>query len=120
MPRSDHNRRSKPGFLLIETLCALLILVTSACIMGHYLGFLAQKQRCAQEALACLIRQQEAIDAIWGSDSTYFEGYQEGLLGQHYNLVWSDGVQDRVWLVTLKAHSVYSRPLSTFSPVKVT
>lgn len=102
MPKRAHRKQSKPGFLLIETMMALLIVVITASIMAHYAAFSGQKQASFQADIKSLFRAQELLDEAREGKLAKIDHSKYSLVSEPQELAWSDGVHDTIWKVSVR------------------
>jgi type II secretory pathway pseudopilin PulG len=100
MASTGPKRIHKPGFLLIETMCAILLLIIAGSIMSFYLAMGQKRVKMAQNRLHALLLACNALDYLRqgqadliGTNRFTVKVHQKPLL-----LDWDDGKTDQVWL----------------------
>lgn len=96
---------TKPGFLLIEIMCAFLLLIIAASIMGFYLGLCHKQQKSAQHRFAALLAADAAIEELSSQghlDVSHDAKCQIKLSQEPRTLEWTDGSFDQIWITHLR------------------
>lgn len=111
----------KPGFLLIEIMVCILLLVVSASIVGIYAGFSQKRLKNGGQRLKALSVALKALDCMEEGFIDSHEGYLS--LNQQQRplwIEWDDGKVDQVWLgqVTIGWQEKNLVTLSTILPQK--
>ncbi|CAN5134046.1 hypothetical protein BH09DEP1_BH09DEP1_2600 [soil metagenome] len=94
------NRIRKPGFLLIEIMCALLLLLIAGSIMSFYVAIAQNRQKAAQKRLQALLAADKAMLQLRAGNTDFKDLglFAVSLSQQPLSLDWDDGNSDQVWL----------------------
>ena len=98
------KRIHKPGFLLIEIMCAFLLMIIAGSIMGFYVALGNKQQKAAQNHLETLLLAGQAIENLREGHASFKDAgkFQIHLQQTPTFLSWADGTQDQVWIATMQ------------------
>lgn len=100
MAVATSKRIHQPGFLLIEIMCAVLLLIASAGVMSFYLAMSQKHVKTNQNRLHALLLAHKYLDhlrhgqADLADKNRFIVNVDQKLLF----LDWDDGKTDQVWL----------------------
>ena len=99
MPNPAPKRILKPGFLLIEIMCAFLILLIASSIMSFYLAMGQKRVKTAQNRMQALLVAQSALDQMRHGDGDLKHINRFSIQKSQDTLMldWDDGKSDQVW-----------------------
>lgn len=116
-----YKRIHKPGFLLIEIMCAFALMIISGSIMAFYIALGHKQQQAAQNSFSALLSASKTIDEFRNSASACNESKKNNQFFKQepLTLFWNDGTQDQVWVITVKGgQSTGKINLQTILPQK--
>ena len=98
------NKMGKPGFLLIEIMCAFLCLVIAGSIMGFYVSLGHRQQKSAQHRFEALLVAGAASEALRGGqlDCVTDKKCQIKVSQKPANIDWADGSYDQIWVAHIR------------------
>src|SRR5438874_3800465 len=111
MANPTNKRIHKPGFLLIEVMCAFLFMIITGSIMGFYVALGHKQQQISQNRFCALLVAGETIDELRNGAINFKTGKKDqmNLAQVPVILAWSDGTQDQVWVATVQAHFIHEQ-----------
>lgn len=113
------KRIHKPGFLLIEIMCAFVFMIITGSIMAFYVAFGHKQQQSNQKRLAALLIASEALDHLRDGNNGFQKSNELQIVQVPTIIAWSDGTQDQVWIATVHVHSAHEQiDLKTVLPQK--
>lgn len=98
------KRIDKPGFLLIEIMCAFLFMIITGSIMAFYVALGHTQQQSNQNRLTALLIASEALDHLRDGNSGFQKCNAVQIVQVPTIIAWSDGTQDQVWIATVHAN----------------
>lgn len=113
------KRIHKPGFLLIEIMCAFLFMIITGSIMGFYVALGHKQQQANQNRLKALLAAGEAIEELRDGNTDFRNSKKTQVVQIPTTIAWSDGTHDQVWIATVHARCVNEKiDLKTALPQK--
>lgn len=90
----------KPGFLLIEIMCAFLLLIVSGSVMSFYLAMGQKRVNTRQKRLHALLLAHNALDHLrqGQADLSDKNRFTVNINQKPLLFDWEDGKTDQVWL----------------------
>ncbi len=105
MANSSRKMILKPGFLLIEIMCAFLLLIIAGSIMGFYLSLCHQQQAAAGHRFKALMAAGQAVEALSSQrhlDASYDARCHIKVSQEPTTLEWTDGSYDQLWMTHIE------------------
>lgn len=102
----------KPGFLLIEIMCGLVLLTIAGSIMAFYSGFVQKEHTMALNRLETAIEASNALDSLKdGFRPKSSKNCQIQVIQEPVYIQWSDGPVDQVWGSRVHVSSRGAKPM---------
>lgn len=119
MANPSCKRIHKPGFLLIEIMCAFLFMIITGSIMAFYVALGHKQHQANQSRWEAILIAGQSIDEARDGNSDFRNGNKIQLVQVPIIITWSDGTQDQVWIATVHAWDAHEQiDLKTVLPQK--
>lgn len=122
MANTSGQKIYKPGFLLIEIMCAFLLLIVAGTIMSFYVAQSQKRQKTAQNRLQAFLAVDKALEQMRAGDASFAVGGRFDVNASQIPLIleWDDGMRDQIWLAQAQAtwHQTESICLQTILGTK--
>ncbi|GMU19478.1 MAG: hypothetical protein AMXMBFR12_06700 [Candidatus Babeliales bacterium] len=122
MPNPPIVKLHKPGFLLIEIMCSILLFAIAASIMAFYGAYVQKEQKKAQNRMGTMLEANRAIDQLKEGNKPIAEGaYQIHVFQNSLDIEWDDGARMPVWPACVEVywHDEHHITLQTILEKKV-